>query len=68
MVPGDASRDLNLQVAQTELLQCLEQGLVQVFYQPKINVKNTLRANAISTIVAPFFRRVLQTAMCNASC
>jgi len=50
VVPGDASRDLNLQVAQTELLQCMENGAVQVFYQPKINVK-TLEFVAVEALV-----------------
>jgi EAL domain-containing protein (putative c-di-GMP-specific phosphodiesterase class I) len=50
VLPGDASRDLNLQVAQIELLQCMEQGAVRVFYQPKINVR-TLEFVAVEALV-----------------
>jgi len=38
--PGADSRRINVQVAQTELLQCMEDGCVDVLYQPKVNVRS----------------------------
>jgi EAL domain-containing protein (putative c-di-GMP-specific phosphodiesterase class I)/ActR/RegA family two-component response regulator len=44
------SRGINVQVAQTELLQCLEDGCVDVKYQPKIEVR-TLEFVAVEALV-----------------
>jgi len=38
--PGPDSERINIQVAQTELLQCMEDGCVEVMYQPKVNVRS----------------------------
>jgi EAL domain-containing protein (putative c-di-GMP-specific phosphodiesterase class I) len=45
-----AERGINVQVAQTELLQCLEDGCVDVKYQPKIEVR-TLEFVAVEALV-----------------
>jgi len=38
--PGADSRRINVQVAQTELLQCMEDGCIDVLFQPKVNVRS----------------------------
>jgi len=47
---GAGSRGINVQVAQTELLQCMEDGCVDVMYQPKIDVR-TLEFIAVEALV-----------------
>jgi len=47
---GAGSRGINVQVAQTELLQCMEDGCVDVLYQPKIDVR-TLEFIAVEALV-----------------
>jgi EAL domain-containing protein (putative c-di-GMP-specific phosphodiesterase class I) len=47
---GAGSRGINVQVAQTELLQCMEDGCIDVLYQPKIDVR-TLEFIAVEALV-----------------
>jgi EAL domain-containing protein (putative c-di-GMP-specific phosphodiesterase class I)/CheY-like chemotaxis protein len=47
---GAGSRGINVQVAQTELLQCMADGCVDVMYQPKIDVR-TLEFVAVEALV-----------------
>jgi EAL domain-containing protein (putative c-di-GMP-specific phosphodiesterase class I) len=44
------SRGINVQVAQTELLQCIEGGCIDVLYQPKIDVR-TLEFIAVEALI-----------------
>jgi len=48
--PGSVGSALNVQVAQTELLTCLEDGSVGVMYQPKIDVR-TLEFVSVEALV-----------------
>lgn len=48
--PGAAGRALNIQVAQTELLQCMEDGFVGIRFQPKIDVR-TLEFVSVEALV-----------------
>jgi EAL domain-containing protein (putative c-di-GMP-specific phosphodiesterase class I) len=50
VAPGSTGSALNVQVAQTELLNCLEDGAVQVMYQPKIDVR-TLEFVSVEALV-----------------
>jgi EAL domain-containing protein (putative c-di-GMP-specific phosphodiesterase class I) len=50
VAPGSIGSALNVQVAQTELLNCLEDGAVQVMYQPKIDVR-TLEFVSVEALV-----------------
>ncbi len=47
---GAGSRGINVQVAQTELLQCMADGCIDVTYQPKIDVR-TLEFIAVEALV-----------------
>jgi EAL domain-containing protein (putative c-di-GMP-specific phosphodiesterase class I) len=47
---GAGSRGINIQVAKTELLQCMEEGCLDVMYQPKIDVR-TLEFIAVEALV-----------------
>jgi EAL domain-containing protein (putative c-di-GMP-specific phosphodiesterase class I)/ActR/RegA family two-component response regulator len=44
------SRSINIQVAQTELLQCMDEGCIDVLYQPKIDVR-TLEFISVEALV-----------------
>jgi len=48
--PSLGSRGINIQVAQTELLQCMEDGCLDVLYQPKIDVR-TLEFISVEALV-----------------
>ncbi len=48
--PGEGGSRLNIQVARTELMQCLDDGLVDVYYQPKIDVR-TLEFVGVEALV-----------------